>query len=90
MTEIKIEQKLSKQAIQELQSQQKNGVIHILKQAPADGKVSSELIVGKARRIICLHSKLVVYADILNNANVAKTDKFKVAKLSDGFAIHLV
>ena len=90
MTEIKIEQKLSKAAQQELQAQQKNGVVHILKELPADGKVSSELIIGKAKLILCLHSKLVIKADILNNANVVKSDKFKMAKLSDGFAIHLV
>ena len=90
MTEIKIEQKLSKQATQELQTQQRSGVVHVLKQLPMDGKVSAELIVGKVKRIMFLHSKLVVHADVLNGLHYTKADKFKVVKLSDGFAVHLV
>lgn len=90
MTEIKIEQKLSKEAIQELQHQRKTGVVHVLSKLPDDGKVSKELIAGKVNLILSLHSKLVVHADILNSFSYGKKDKFRVSKLSDGFAVHPV
>lgn len=88
MSEIKIEQKLSKQQSADMQAQYKNGVVYILSKRPEDNKCVADLIAGKAKRIMFLHSKLVVHADVLNNADIDLKGKFKVSKLDDGFAIH--
>ncbi|EBV8434125.1 hypothetical protein NFI00_000221 [Salmonella enterica] len=88
MSEIKIEQKLSKQQSVDMQAQYKNGVVYILSKLPEDNKCGADLIVGKAKRIMFLHSKLVVHAELLNNAGIDPKGKFKVSKLVDGFAIH--
>lgn len=85
MAEIKIDQKLSKQQLIDMQAQYKNGVVHILSELPVEGKVMSDVIVAKADCILFLHSKLVVRAKL---PDTLKGRKLRVGKLSDGFAIY--
>lgn len=84
--EIKINQKLSAVQVKEINDQLKNNVVHVLNQKPADNKVSAEMIVCKVKRIMPLHSKVVILVDD-NNLYLGQKNAMRLAKLSDGYVL---
>lgn len=84
--EIKINQKLSAAQVAEINNQLKNNVIHVLNQRPVDNKVSADMIMCKVKRIMPLHSKVVVMVDD-NSLDFGKKDALRLTKLSDGYVL---
>lgn len=84
--EIKINQKLSAAQVKEINEQLKNNVVHVLNQKPVDNKVSADMIVCKVKRIMPLHSKVVVHVDAVD-VYFGQKNGMRLAKLSDGYAL---